>query len=230
MENKIKICGKYIIRGIEEFGSGSFGHVYLARKKGETKEGKEKLYVIKFPEENPIKEKFAKKSFVEEINILKELTEIKGNTFTSILYDFKKFNGEKSDEKEIEEKKFFEECKNVEIINSPYYVIDYFSKGILYDYIYSGKITERLAKVIFKKIIESFQFLHSKCICHLDIKPNNIIFDNYFWPVIIDFGHAQKFDDKDGKLVEPKGGAERFKAPEVRKKKKLMVKKLIYLV
>ena len=109
----------------------------------------------------------------------------------------------------------------MEIINSPYYVIDYFSKGILYDYIYSGKITERLAKVIFKKIIESFQFLHSKCICHLDIKPNNIIFDNYFWPVIIDFGHAQKFDDKDGKLVEPKGGAERFKAPEVRKKKKI---------
>ena len=125
----------------------------------------------------------------------------------------KKFNGEKSDENEIEEKKIFEIYKNVEIINSPYYVIDYFSKGILYAYIYSGKINERLAKVIFKKIIESFQFLHNKCICHLDIKPNNIIFDNYFWPVIIDFGHAQKFDDKDGKLVEPRGGAERFKAP-----------------
>ena len=33
---------------------------------------------------------------------------------------------------------------------------------------------------MFKKIIEGFRFIHSKNICHLDIKPENIVFDKNF--------------------------------------------------
>ena len=69
-------------------------------------------------------------------------------------------------------------------------------------------------------MIKSFQFLHNIGICHLDIKPNNILFDKNFWPIIIDFGLAQKFNNKKEKLVDSIGGAMKFQAPEMFGKKK----------
>ena len=222
MDSKVKIkkCGKYIISRIEKFESGSFGEVSLARKEGEEHKEKQKLYVIKIPKvtNNP---KLSEKSFDNEIDILKELSEIEDNKFTSILYDWKKFNGEQSEGNKIDIEKLDKEDENIEFINSPYYVIDYFSRWNLLDYITSGEIDERLAKIIFKRIIESFKSLHNKGICHLDIKTDNILFDTNFWPVIIDFGFAQKFNNKEEKLVDPIGGAEKYQAPEMFKKKKI---------
>ena len=118
MTNQI---GNYTYETDEKFGNGGFGLVYLARKEGE-KDGEKKLYVIKIPLENKMDpDKIF--NFNNEIDILNILSKISGNIYTSILYGFKKF-------------------ENVSCIR-PYYVMDYFSRGTLLDYIFSGHLGGR---------------------------------------------------------------------------------------
>ena len=66
-----------------------------------------------------------KKTFNNEIDILNILSQIPDNKYTSIIYNSQKFD-------EGNEKAF--------------YAMDFFSKGLLFDYVSSGSITERLAK------------------------------------------------------------------------------------
>ena len=65
--------------------------------------------------------------------------------------------------------------------------------------------------------IIGFKFIHSKHICHLDIKPENIILDRDFWPRITDFGFSKKFIDANKKevLVEIDKGTKQYVAPEI---------------
>ena len=107
------------------------------------------------------------------------------------------------------------------ITDTPYYILDYFSKGILQDYIESFELEERHKKFIFKRLIEGFQFLHNKNICHLDIKPLNIVLDKDFWPVIIDFGFSKKYRDEnvDIILLNDYNGTMHYRAPEIWEKK-----------
>ena len=72
--------------------------------------------------------------------------------------------------------------------------------------------------MIFKKIVERIQFCHNKNICHLDIKPANIVFDNEFEPIIIDFGLSLKINDD--KIYEGKTGTEQYECPEMWEKGK----------
>ena len=69
------------------------------------------------------------------------------------------------------------------------------------------------AKIIFKKIIEGIKFCHDKKVCHLDIKPRNIVINKYFDPIIIDFGFSEEFNEsttfKKGK------GSKRYISPEM---------------
>ena len=138
------------------------------------------------------------------------MTNIPGNKYTSTIYDFNEFEltqdgKNKSKGKDIDSKK-----------EKHYYAMDYFSKGLLFDYIDSNKLTEKLQKVIFKRIIEGFKFLQSHGICHLDIKPENIILDKEFQPIIIDFGFSQKFIKNNKKvLVHIYKGSEPYISPEI---------------
>ena len=147
----IKI-GKYIIEEDEKFGNGGYGDIYLA-KDGEEEGDQKHLYVIKVPRGGRMTGE-DKKTFNNEIDILNILSQIPGNKYTSIIYNSQKFDEGKE---------------------KPFYAMDFFSKGLLFDYISSDSITERLAKYIFRKIILGFQFLHSNGICHLDIKAENTI-------------------------------------------------------
>ena len=149
MSSKI---GKYTIEYDEKFGSGGFGQIFLA-KDGEEGEDKKHLYVIKIPLEDKMTGE-DKKVFNNEIDILNILSKIPKNKYTSIIYDSQKFDAGEG---------------------LPFYVMDFFSKGLLFDYVASGSMNERLAKFIFRKVILGFQFLHSNGICHLDIKAENII-------------------------------------------------------
>ena len=69
------------------------------------------------------------------------------------------------------------------------------------------------AKIIFKKIIEGIKFCHDKKVCHLDIKPRNIVINKNFDPIIIDFGFSEEFNEsttfKKGK------GSKRYISPEM---------------
>ena len=67
------------------------------------------------------------------------------------------------------------------------------------------------------------QFLHNNKICHLDIKPENIIFDNTFWPVYIDFGFSKIYKDDNDQIIlfDFSKGTEKYASPELYKGKKI---------
>ena len=104
-------------------------------------------------------------------------------------------------------------------MEKPYYVIDFFSKQNLYYYmkIKDDGFSEKHAKVIFKKILEAIKYCHDRNICHLDIKPGNIMLDNKFEPVIIDFGFATEIRDqnKNIKKLDKFWGTKQYKCPEI---------------
>ena len=218
----------YTIREDEMFGKGNYGQAYLARKPNE-KEGEKKLYVIKIPLEDIGEEK--QLAFNNDIKIINILSHIPNNTYTSVIYGFKKYDNLKSEKNKEEEYKEKEKEIKVVMLNSqneiikeihnPFYIMDFFSKGILLDYAQSRRLTERLAKFIFKRIIISYKFLHDHGICHLDVKPDNIIFDKNFWPIIIDFGFSERSKDKEGNVILVKTGpiTEPYSAPETWKNK-----------
>ena len=196
MSSKI---GKYTIEDDEKFGSGGFGQIFLA-KDGEEGEDKKHLYVIKIPLEDKMTGE-DKKVFNNEIDILNILSKIPKNKYTSIIYDSQKFDAGEG---------------------LPFYVMDFFSKGLLYDYVVSGNMNERITKYIFRKIILGFQFLHSYGICHLDIKIENIILDKDFWPVIIDFGFSKKYKNENGEIIPVTidKGTKQYMAPEIQRREK----------
>ena len=179
-----KKCGEYTYKENERIGNGEYGCVYLARKDEEEKEGKKKLYVIKFPLGEKMNRE-QKKMFDEEVKILRKLS-IPDNKYTAIAYASKTFEETKKKDKKIEEKKeegnkIEEPKENIKQIGvktdeKAYYVMDYFSRGLLYSYVISGKLTQRQAKWIFKRLIESFKYLHENFqILHFDIKLDNTI-------------------------------------------------------
>ncbi|MCX6156967.1 MAG: protein kinase [Ignavibacteriae bacterium] len=83
-----------------------------------------------------------------------------------------------------------EDCFDYE--NNLYIVIEYV-KGLSLDkYIKKdGRIEQRKALEIFKKILCGVEYAHSSNIIHRDIKPSNIMIDENVNPKILDFGIAK---------------------------------------
>ena len=93
--------GNYILVNNEEFGSGSYGQICLATK---INDSEKKLYAIKIPKFDNISH-IEKKSFNDEIDIINELSQQCNNKYTSIIYDFRKFNLDKKKQKKNLKKK-----------------------------------------------------------------------------------------------------------------------------
>ena len=202
-EEKEKVF-KFIFKDEDQIGAGQHSNIYLARNK-EEKEGDKKLYVIKIPKEDQM-DNMHRLNFNNEIEILNTLSKIPNNKYTPIVYDYKKFevNILEKEKKERENNNEFVEERDENNINKPYYVMDYFSKGLLYYYIVTQgrpSLKEKHKKFIFKKIIEAYKFLYDHNICHLNLKPDNIILDKDFLPIIIDFFYSKKTQDENGNLI-----------------------------
>ena len=188
MKDEVEQFGEYKV--LNEIGSGGYGQIYVVAK-----ENDQKAYVLKI-----IKEK--KSNDIEclnnEIQTLNELNKQPQNPYIPIIYD------------------------NQVSQTNPYLTIDFFSQENLYYYLDEDSnpngLTEIQAKIIFKKIVEGIQFCHSRNICHLDIKLCNIMFDNKFNPIIIDYGLSRKFKDpKTNKIIvfEGAAGTDEYKSPEM---------------
>ena len=219
MENNMATkYGEYKI--LSTAGSGGCGKVFVVELKGNKEK---KAFILKtLREDKIIPSKI--KNLLNEIYIINELN--KGSTSDNIpkIYEFDEKNYQKTEETKSDENIINEEIskENNKIKERPYYVIDYFSKGELYYYIADGGFSEEHAQVIFKKIVEAIKFCHNKGICHLDIKPANIILDKNFEPVIIDFGYAAKFiDGNNNKIYFENGkGTKEYLSPDMRVKEK----------
>ena len=188
MEDEVKY-GQY--KSFWKVGEGGFGYTFLAVKEGDVKK---KVYILKtfIDNDDDDKQNKNKNNLINEINMLEDLKKGEKNPiqFIPYLYD-----------------------SNKDVMTNPYYTIDYFSNGTLLYYVQNYRFSEKQAKIIFKKIVEGIKFCHNKNICHLDIKPENIIFDNKFEPIIIDFGLSKKIND--GKIYEGKTGTKQYECPEM---------------
>ena len=102
--------------------------------------------------------------------------------------------------------------------NHQYFVLDYASKGEIFDYIYYFQkgLKEKYAKLIFKKILKGVQACHIAGICHRDLKMQNILVDEFFNPKICDFGFATEIKGKDGSgKLDQFLGTLNYAAPEI---------------
>jgi serine/threonine protein kinase len=72
-------------------------------------------------------------------------------------------------------------------------VTDYFNAGDLsyYMHVKKKKFKEPQAKFLIANIIVGLEFLHSCGVIHRDIRPQNLVFDEFGYLKIIDFGYAR---------------------------------------
>jgi serine/threonine protein kinase len=68
-----------------------------------------------------------------------------------------------------------------------------------------------LARTYFRQLISGLKYLHSKSVCHMDLKPQNLLLGEDYLLKITDFDHAMTEEDM---LVFSKG-TKSFRAPEV---------------
>lgn len=86
--------------------------------------------------------------------------------------------------------------------NTAYYVMEYLRGKSLGDYVKEhGPLTEAETIRLMQPVMEAVELLHRNRICHLDIKPDNIMLEQEengnIRPVLIDFGLSKHYD-KDG--------------------------------
>ena len=142
MEEKF---GSYRI--ISEAGDGGFGRVYLVEREGD---GEKVGYSLKTLIENDEKELTRNdiESFHKEIHILKKLSdESEGNNYLYIpkLYEWREYTEENKKDKIIEKENMDEEII-LNDTNRPFYVIDFFSRSCLHNYVTKEKLSEKHAK------------------------------------------------------------------------------------
>lgn len=101
--------------------------------------------------------------------------------------------------------------------NRPIVVLEYAEGGDLHEMVSKGSnLRAEICRSLFKQLIESIEYLHSKGIAHRDIKPENILFTSNYELKLSDFGLATQSDGSDGeKILTSKLGTEGFKSPEI---------------
>ena len=93
-------------------------------------------------------------------------------------------------------------------------IMEYISCGDLLTFVRKRtKLSEKIAKFIFRQIIEALQYIHSKNVIHRDIKLDNILIDLNNTIKLCDFGFA-KVINKDAKTYT-KCGTPCYIAPEI---------------
>lgn len=93
--------------------------------------------------------------------------------------------------------------------NTAYYVMEYIDGNSLGDIVKTqGALPETKSVEIIKKVAVALDYIHTKNINHLDVKPNNIMVRHNDGEVIlIDFGVAKQYDEKtkEGTTTTPVG-------------------------
>ena len=99
-------------------------------------------------------------------------------------------------------------------INKDYIVYENAPKLDLFSYLNAGNnhgFGERQAKLIFKKILLGVRVMHNANICHRDLKPQNILFDNDFNPKIYGYHFIHTNENNLNEFM----GTINYAAPEI---------------
>ena len=97
-----------------------------------------------------------------------------------------------------------------------YIIMEYCSKGELFDYIVlKKKLSKEEASIFFYQLINGVEHIHSRGYAHRDLKPENLLLTNNNILKIIDFGLTHEFNDD--LLLKTKCGSPSYAAPEILK-------------
>ena len=198
---------KYLLKNL--LGEGCTCKCYLGQKMtSDSLQKTSELFAIKIYTQNYYK------YYLNEVNILSKLSP---NDNIIKLYE----NGEgyilpieKENSNEIKD----ESKKSNEKIY--YEIMEYALNGELKDYV-QGRATrfpEKISAKIFAQIVSTVKYLHKNNIAHCDIKPENVLMNINYRPLLNDFGFSQIFDGANGDyIVHHFSGTPIYCAPETRK-------------
>ena len=193
---------KYVL--IKLLGEGATCKCFLGQKFSTNQENSE-FFAIKIFNQNfyPY--------YLNEVNIISKLS---GNENIIKLYEYGQGiitplskQEKKNNINERKEKIFYE-------------IMEYAVNGELKDHVKgtSTRIPEKISAKIFYIIVNTVKYLHSKNITHCDIKPENVLLDQNYRPLLNDFGFSQSFEGKNGDFTLHKfAGSNIYCAPETRK-------------
>ncbi|OHS94134.1 CAMK family protein kinase [Tritrichomonas foetus] len=92
-------------------------------------------------------------------------------------------------------------------------ILEYAKNGELFDYLSErGFLSAQVAMNFFRQIIYGLEFLHTHSLCHRDLKPQNILLDQYNNVKIGDFGFARWMKTN---VAQTQCGSPLYAAPEV---------------
>lgn len=190
IEKEIDILNKKYFC-LEEVGRGGLGIVYKGLDIYSEYFKKDSKIVIKIPTEKLLEKEDISAFVYAEYRFLRELSM---DNIVKVL-DFN-----------IDEK-----------TNIPYLVLEYIDGELLSD-ISIANMDLKTRNYIFKSLVKTLEYIHSKNIIHGDISPSNIIIKENNTPVIFDFGISQKIEEKDEIVLEyqnVKAFNPKYSAPEL---------------
>mgnify|MGYP000889970224 FL=1 len=92
--------------------------------------------------------------------------------------------------------------------------LEYAPKGDLLGLLETlGHLPEIVARTYFHQLVDAVEYIHSKEICHLDIKPDNVLLDENLCLKLSDFGIALKVSKQS--FLKGAAGSQLYFAPEM---------------
>ena len=185
------LLNKYLV--LKPFDNGGTANIYLVE---EIKTGKK--YIEKV---------FNNSKYYEiELNILKHLSSLNSpNIIKLISY---------SDE----QTRIDNDSNDNDNENKKYIILDYIPNKDLLNYItIVNGLNEQETKKMFYQILKAVQQCHNNGICHRDLKLENILLNENYEPILIDFGFGCILEEENGekKKLNEFLGSKNYCAPEI---------------
>ncbi|MBQ3244645.1 MAG: serine/threonine protein kinase [Bacteroidaceae bacterium] len=173
--------GRYRIEKV--LGQGGFGITYLAEQKAPCRKV-------------AIKE-FYMADFCERNDDTSHVTLGTSGSREMVKRYLDKFLKEAQNISELEHRNIVSIIDVFEENGTAYYVMKYCSGGSLADRLKDGPMKEADAMYYIRQVADALDFIHSRNIMHLDVKPANILINEQGEAVLIDFGISKHYGRDD---------------------------------
>lgn len=183
--------GKYIIKKV--LGQGGFGITYLASLEIESNQllGKIRTTVPVTIKEFFMKEHCNRDELTSQVSVSSHGAKELINSFK------RKFIKEAQTLASLQHPNIVKIYDVFEENDTAYYAMEYINGGSLSDYVSNnGPMPEQMAIRYITHVASALDYLHSRQMNHLDVKPGNILINAVDEAVLIDFGLSKHYDDE----------------------------------